>query len=252
MLILSKNELFRKTADLISRLFYPENIYCACCGDSMEGTTRIHGICDKCAGKIRWISDNPFRSSMDEFAFDELLACCIYGWYPRQIIHRFKLGGCTYLARPLGKLLAERIRMSAAPEDFDGVCFIPSAPEKLARRGYNQARLLAEEAAKELGLPLLPVLQKPHDTASMRLSSGSARRTMLDDAFQIDPALQKRIEGARLLLVDDVLTTGSTTDEAARTLKAAGCKTVCVAVFASSTGNHVWKEDPEDAAEPLW
>lgn len=234
-------------ANALLDLIYPENLYCACCGDAIERTTRIHCICDKCAGEINWINDNPFESSMDDFSFDALLACCIYGYLPRQIIHKLKLGGRTDLAKPVGRLMAERVRMEG-DADFDEICFIPSSREKLQKRGYNQAQLLAKEVSRRLGIPLAAYLIKPAETASMRLSSGEERRTMLEGAFAVDPE-KGSPKNKKILLVDDVLTTGSTANEAARILKIEGAKSVCVLVFASSAGNRRYGRE-EESDEP--
>ena len=73
-------------------------------------SSRIHGICDVCASKIDWSLEDPFKRIIDEFAFDELLMCCVYGFYPRQIMSRFKLAGNPYAAGPVGLLMAERLR----------------------------------------------------------------------------------------------------------------------------------------------
>lgn len=230
-------------------LVYPENIYCACCGDTME-SSRIHGICDKCAAEINWLQDNPFRSSMEQFSFDELIACCVYGFFPRRIIHKFKLGGCRYLAKPLGRLMADRVHIyckNKSPKGlFDCICFVPASKEKLRKRSYNQAELLAKEISRELQTELLPLLIKPEETPSMRLSAGWQRRTLLEDAFDVNPKT-KSPEGLSILLIDDVLTTGSTASECARTLKAAGAKKVTALVFASSSGSGYYyhDEDPE-------
>ncbi len=228
-----------KTAGLLLDFIYPENLYCACCGDVIDRKTRIHSLCDKCIKKIRWVSDNPYESSMDDMAFSELYTCCIYGYYPRQMIQKLKFGEGRYLARPMGMLMAERTALSlgsceAVAKAYDCVTFVPASKEKMRERGYNQSYLLAKVIAKELGLPLEELLIKPKETPSVRLAGRYERRTMLEGAFKLRKGA--RAQDKRVLLVDDVLTTGSTANEAAKTLKAAGCKRVDAVVFASGNG----------------
>ncbi|MBR0416342.1 MAG: ComF family protein [Firmicutes bacterium] len=229
-----------KTAGLLLDFIYPENLYCSCCGDAIDRKTRIHSLCDKCIKKITWVSDNPYESSMDDMAFDELYTCCIYGYYPRQMIQKLKFGEGRYLAKPLGKLMAERVLLSFGGDreklkkSYDLVSFVPMAKEKQSGRGYNQAKLLAKSMAKELDLPMEDLLEKPKETPSMRLADKYERRTMLKGAFKVKKTAE--LKGKKVLLADDVLTTGSTANEAAMELKKAGCSFVGIAVFASGNG----------------
>jgi competence protein ComFC len=209
-------------------LIFPENLYCMCCDDLIDNS-RIHGICDSCIEKIVWTVENPYKSAMDEFSFDDVLACCIYGFYPRRIIHGLKLNGQTYVAKGLGKLMAERAMLS--PDKYDMLIPVPSTKKKDKKRGFNQAQLLAKYAARELGLPLEEkILYKRRETASMRTSTGTERRFLLQNVFDTENTY--RILGKNILLVDDVITTGSTADECARVLKAAGCAKVSILCFA--------------------
>ena len=93
----------RKTAFLrqLRGLLYPENIYCMCCGDTIDAS-RIHGLCDACVKQLPWTAENPFRPVMDDFAFDDIWPVVRYGAHVRGILHGLKLHGQTYIARNLG------------------------------------------------------------------------------------------------------------------------------------------------------
>ena len=103
-----------RLAGKVLDLVYPRTLYCLCCGDTME-QSRIHGICDNCAKKINWLDHDPFRASLDEFAFDHLLSCCVYGFYPRRIMHDLKLHGKPYIAENIGLLMAEKVQAEMSP-----------------------------------------------------------------------------------------------------------------------------------------
>ena len=213
-------------------LVFPQNIYCLCCGDTMENS-RIHGICDKCAEKISWLDHDPFRASLEDFAFEHVLSCCVYGFYPRKIMHDLKLHGKPYIARSIGPLMAEKARMEGG--SYTALIPVPCTKAKHRKRGYNQAELLAKYAAEDLGLPVWSdVLIKQTETPSMRLSSGEERRNLMQGVFGVDQNTCGKLRGADILLVDDVLTTGSTADACALVLKDAGAKSVSVLCFASS------------------
>ena len=198
----------------------------------MINKSRIHGLCDSCIEKTDWTADS-FCLSMDGFYFDEMMSCCTYGFYPRQIIFGLKLGGKTYIAKGIGKLMGERAALSKT--SFDLIVPVPSSKKRIKQRGFNQAALLAGYAAQELGIPMREnILVKEAETKSMRGSSGLDRRQMLKDVFGVTD--NSMIQGKKILLVDDVVTTGSTADECARTLKKSGAAYVGVLCFASASG----------------
>ena len=225
-------EILGKAAGRALDLVYPQNLYCLCCEDTME-QSRIHGICDRCAEKINWLTHDPFRAALDEFAFDRVLSCCVYGFYPRKIMYGLKLRNKTYIAKNIGLLMAEKARLEEG--SFTAAVPVPSSSEKLKKRGYNQAEMLAGWVAKDLGIPLWKdALEKTRKTASLRLSTGQERRSILEGAFAVPESACAKVSGADILLVDDVVTTGSTADACAIALKDAGAKSVSVLCFAST------------------
>ena len=213
---------------------FPENIYCICCSDVLDPGQKS-GLCLRCAQKMPWSLDNPFRSYMDEFAFDDVWPCVRYGSYARKIMNGLKNGGQNYMAENVGRMLAERAQL--AWETPDILAAVPSHSSKLQKRGYNQAELLAEAAAKHLKLPYRKgLLLKTRATGSMRMADGRTRRSMLADSFALAPRFAGGVEDLHVCLVDDVVTTGSTADACARVLKAAGAARVTVLCFGASSG----------------
>lgn len=171
---------------------------------------------------------------MDEFSFDDVLPCCIYGSFPRSIIYKMKIQSKPYVARAVGKILADRVRLARDEDDihFDYLVPVPSTKKKERRRGYNQAKLMAQYTAEELRKPAIDALIKLHDTKSARLSTGIERRFIQQGVFAVNEEYIGKIKGKNILLVDDVITTGSTADECARTLKEAGANWVGILCFA--------------------
>jgi ComF family protein len=147
---------------------------------------------------------------------------------------RFKHGGHRYLARPLGVHLAP-VLDAAAGQGTDVVCPVPLHPRRLRQRGYNQVLELLRADGR--GLPrdqrvrvLLDALSRTVDTPTLGHQSPARRSQMVANAFAV--VRPQTVAGKRVLLVDDVMTTGATLAECSRTLLAAGARKVMVAALA--------------------
>jgi ComF family protein len=154
----------------------------------------------------------------------------------RAAIHALKYGGRTPVAGPLAALLVER-GTALLPADagggpaFDGVVPVPLHPARLAERGFNQAELLAAPCAAAWGRPLLPqALGRVRPTQPQTELDADARRRNVAGAFAVRRPAE--VAGRRLLLVDDVLTTGATVRAAARALREGGAAAIGVLVLA--------------------
>jgi ComF family protein len=135
----------------------------------------------------------------------------------------------------LAGLMARWLSRSARPllEDADVVVPVPLHRWRLLRRRYNQAAEIARPLARGAGLAFLPdALERVRDTATQGGKSATGRRRNVAGAFAIRAAVLDQLTGRRVLLVDDVLTTGATAHACARALKAAGAAAVHVAVIA--------------------
>ena len=158
-----------------------------------------------------------------------------YDGVTRALVHAFKYGGHESLHRLLGGMLAQRLSDFRFPRRPDIVVPVPLAITRRIRRGFNQAELLAEHAARSLALPLVSnSLKRRHATASQARLSAAERRVRQIGSFKV--SRPEPISGRHVLLVDDVLTTGSTASECARVLRAAGAKSIFVAVLARNAG----------------
>jgi ComF family protein len=141
--------------------------------------------------------------------------------------HAFKYGNRPRYGVALGRLLGNAYAEEAAVPD--GVVPIPLHRTRELERGYNQAEMLGEGVADALGCPLRPdLLSRPHPTRSQTNLSRKERWQNVHDAFSADPACAN----GHWLIVDDVLTTGSTVVAAAQTLSEAGADTLSLATLA--------------------
>jgi ComF family protein len=192
---------------------------CSVCGEPFPGLAGVLP-CDAC------------RRTPPPYAFARAVAQYRDGM--REAIHALKYGGRPVLATPLGRLLAEAgaHALPAPPGDWaDGLVPVPLHPARLAERGFNQAELLAAPCAARWRLPVLGrALIRVRPTLPQTDLDAEARRANVRDAFRVPRPTE--VGDRRLLLVDDVLTTGATVGAAARALRAAGATAVGVLTLA--------------------
>ena len=160
-------------------------------------------------------------------------ACAVplrYEGVVRESVLRFKFHGMKGYADVYGSLVAESVR--ELPEtSFDFVTWVPVSKKRERQRGYDQARLLAAAVARELDLPLCAALEKTvHTPAQSGISDPARRRANILGVYQPLGDLTR----CRVLLVDDVITTGATCSECARVLRQAGAAYIACAALAAT------------------
>ncbi|MDQ6655114.1 MAG: ComF family protein [Verrucomicrobiota bacterium] len=149
----------------------------------------------------------------------------------REVIHKFKYGHEIHLRFPAADWLVETLDdPRLAGRRIDVVIPVPLHAARKRERGFNQAELLAELLSARAGLPMKPLLQRIRYTTTQTAFDRAERIENLRDAFRLRK--KANVRGLRVLLIDDVLTTGSTLSECARVLKAAGAVSVHAATAA--------------------
>jgi ComF family protein len=164
-------------------------------------------------------------------AFDRARAACIYDDTSREPILKLKHADRTDLAPLFARWISRAARELV--EDADAIAPVPLHPSRLLSRRYNQAAEIARPLARMAGAAYLPdALIRRKATESQGGKSGSGRKRNVAGAFEVPPRRSAQVAGKRILLIDDVLTTGATAEGCARALKAAGALRVDVAVVA--------------------
>ena len=202
-------------------LLFPEK--CAFCGRILEG--RETDLCESC----RRIE--PFSGPAKRLPYVERWTAAYYYEEPvRNGLLRYKFRGKRHAARPLGQMLAMAI-LRAGLQSADLITYVPVSAKRRRERGYDQDRLLAEEAARALGRRAVPLLKKVrHTPAQSGLSDAAQRHANVMGAYRATGA---DLAGKHILLIDDIVTTGATVSECARVLLTAGAADVSCACFAA-------------------
>ena len=153
-----------------------------------------------------------------------------YGFYEdelRELIHLFKYGRVQPLAKPLGRMLAQAFPREEA---FDCIVPMPLHWRKRWQRGFNQSELLARDLGRRTNTPVKNALRRVRFTAAQAGLTNAKRRLNVSGAFR--PKKKGALNGLRVLLVDDVMTTGATAASCARALKMAGARSVTLLTVA--------------------
>ena len=195
-------------ADCLKKMTFNNGATCTVCGRRIPAS----GVCIECKA-----APPEFKRAYSAFVYSDGAA---------QLITQFKNGKpylAVYLARYMEKSLKEL--------DADCIVCVPMTTKVLKKRGYNQSELLAKELAELTGLPVLTdAALKVHSTSEQKYLSREDRSKNLRGCFKADKAL---VKDRRILVVDDVMTTGSTLNELCKTLKRAGAVEVYAVTAAS-------------------
>lgn len=209
------------TRAVLLDLLFPTK--CAFCGRASA-----RGVCEACE-KTLPRTELPLREGA---GYGKCAVPLKYEGEVREALLRFKFRGGRGAAAGFGRLLGQ----CAAEElggAFDTVTYAPVSAQRRAARGYDQAYLLARETARHWGVKPLTLLRKTRDNPPQSgLDAGRRRGNVVGVYEACDP---ERIRGRRVLLIDDILTTGSTLSECARVLCAAGAASVVCACAASAS-----------------
>lgn len=206
---------------LLDLLFPPKCPFCARVLDRP-------GVCGKCRSSLPWTGESESLWSLGMG-----LRCAAPLWYrdgAREGLLRFKFRGAPGAAEPLGRLIAQCAAERLSGE-FDTVTWAPVSRKRLRQRGYDQTELLARGACRVWEVSPVRLLEKVRDNPPQSgLTEGAARLENVRNAYRA--ANPEAVRGRRVLLVDDICTTGATLRECAAVLRDAGAASVVCACAA--------------------
>ena len=193
--------------------------FCDCCGEVFDPLSYSAPTCARCRAKTP-----HFRAARAMFHFDGPL---------RAAIHRLKYRQKSALAPRLAPFLERAFREDAYLSVFDPQLLVPIPLHRarLKKRGFNQSSLLAQQLSPLLGVPSREILRRTRNTPPQVTLKGKERADNVKGAF-VATQNASEWQGARVLLIDDVFTTGATLGEAAKTLRLAGAGEVCALTLA--------------------
>ena len=212
---------------IINFLFPGEN--CLFCREDKSIYSKY--ICSSCMELVEFTNEEvDLKFSFMEKAYYSVL----YNKFIREKFHNFKFGGKSYLYKAFGEMLLDTIKINNIEYRIDSITFVPIHRRKKAIRGYNQSELLGKYVSKVLNIPLLDKhLVKARYTVEQNKLGKLERRENLRNSFKT--INQGDFKGKEILLIDDIITTGTTMEECANVLLAGGAKKVYGLTLTSST-----------------
>ena len=244
-------DFWRGLVDLV----YPPPIFCAVCGREAIGAELslcrdclrrlpiiAPPICDRCGRLLRLCATaggTCRECARESFFFMRARAVCLYDGPVRAYLHEVKFRRSLPLALALAGVLASYAREQRIFREAELLVPVPLDPIKQAERGFNQAAVLAEAVGKVLRRPVMgKALARTRQTETQSRLDRDRRRQNVHGAFRVSvPAV---VAGRRILLIDDILTTGFTASECARILLRAGAAEVTVLTFANGILEEIW------------
>jgi ComF family protein len=246
------------------QVVFPDD--CRVCGDPLKEVSRVP-VCSRCLHDPAPLAAEFFcadchaaflnRAPLDEngrctlcrlglTAYDSAYSFGPYEGSLRKLVHLFKYSGMKPLAKPFGQFMTR-----ALPRDleFDAVVPMPLHWRKRWTRQFNQAELLAAEVARRWGIPLHNAVKRVKSTSPQAGLTNAKRRQNVSAAFAV--RRNRDLDGLRILLVDDVLTTGATASACARVLKRAGARQVTVLTLARTDRRAAFRDQQFEGESPL-
>jgi ComF family protein len=206
---------------LIRLLFPPKCMFCHAVLD--DGC-----MCKECRSKLAYCSGKMTDGSF----YSSCASAVYYKDAARSAALKMKFSGKSAYANGFGELLTEAVKREYAGE-YDVITWVPLSLRHLKKRGYDQAELIACHAAELLGEPAEPLLKKVRDTKTQSTLKEKERRTAnVSGAYEVTNKAD--VVGKRVLLIDDIVTTGATLSECARMLLMAGAEDVVAATALSA------------------
>lgn len=224
----------------IDDLLFPEDVLCLCCDRALGGDAHS-GVCKGCQKALDALArrqeetERADRRPLPE-GIDYIHSALVYEGPARKLIHRLKYESVRRAAEPLAQ------RMVYLPSGEEEIIVpVPTDKRRERRRGFNQSALLAQHVGKELGMQVIPALARVDARRPQTGLTAKQRHENLVGCMAASGA----VSGKRVLLIDDVCTTGATLREAARALMSAGA--AGVGVFTAARAG----TPEDDAADPF-
>lgn len=242
--------------NLFLEFIYPENISCIICDKPIK-RINTYSLCKDCFNELHFIQDGCVKCgkpmiyhSLEKldvygcsycfnksFYFDKAISCIEYNELSKRLILGFKYRNKTYMAKYIATIIKHKLDLEII--EFDYIAFVPIHNKRLRQRGFNQSKKIAKELSYIIDKPILDCLYRKENTKRLYKLTRDERKLELKNAFGVNDKI-KHAKNKKLLLIDDIFTTGSTANEISKILKLNDVSTVFVmTLLTRSNDNYI-------------
>lgn len=234
----------KEVIKIIINYIYPRNITCIICDNPIK-LTNSYSLCKDCFKELKFILDGcnkcgkPIvnrsleRESLIEcnycfnktFYFDKVISCIEYDEISKKLILDFKYKSKTYLCKYIAYLMKERMLLEDIKVDY--ILFVPLHKKRIRERGFNQSEKIANKLGEFLNIPVLDCIDRVKNTKKLYKLNKEDREKELKNGFKIKENINL-IKNKKVILIDDIFTTGSTANEISKVLKINSADSICI------------------------
>lgn len=245
---------FYDLVDYILNIILPENLNCFLC-DLPISKSNSYSICKSCFCKLNYIENGckicgkPIKSGNAEyssrysddgeydearqgcdfcrkksFLFDRNISILEYNETSSRIVFKYKYGKRTFLARVISDMMCDILdkKYSDVLANADFVTFVPLSKKRTKERGFNQSEKLAKYICKRYNLEAVELIKRVKNTKKLYGLNSADRKKVLKNAFVINPDYRNKLNGKKVVIIDDIFTSGSTVNEISKVLRLNG------------------------------
>ncbi|NLL56637.1 MAG: ComF family protein [Clostridiales bacterium] len=214
-------QFFNKVLDIM----YPKGLACISCQRELDDHEREYALCKKCHGLL-----TPVESHTKIIIGTKVFSCFEYDKVARQFVLSYKDSEKPYIAEYIAKFIKDKYIEKNL--DLDGIVFVPSSLKKISKRGYDALKIVAKHLSSMLDIPILYGLSKKNVATDLTEVPKEKRAKAVEDMFFV--AKDNNLKDKKVLIIDDVITTGATLNKCVKELQNVGVKEVTAITFSKA------------------
>ena len=239
--------------DILVDVIYPENISCIIC-DNPISKSNTYSLCKSCFEEIHFIKEGCYKCGKPSinnileklkyeecsycfdktFYFDRVISCIEYNDISKNLILKFKYQKKTYMSKYIAKIISEKLSLEDIRYDY--ILFVPLHKKRYKKRGFNQSEKIAKYLSEITKVEVLNCINRKNNTKALYKLDRIDRKKELKNAFALEKDHDK-LKNKNIILVDDIFTTGSTTNEISKILKINNVNKIYVVTLLNKSNN---------------
>lgn len=208
-------------------------LYPNCCPGCGEIISSDKKFCNDCKAELSFIKVKQYKNKDNRF--NSLISVFYYKDTAKRMISRYKFYGKKNIHKIMSEYMIREFEENYSSIDFDYITYVPMSATEYKERGFNQTKLLAKDISRKTKIKCRKLLKKTRKTKHQMSLKAKERATNLKDCFK--PT--EEIKGKKVLLVDDIKTTGTTLNECSKALRQAGAREIYCITFAIADDNQI-------------